>query len=307
MDDADAPSGERFVPEAMGGQLIEAEHHARYRHAAQLVAGRSVLDAGCGVGWGSALLAHAGAARVTGLDIDAGALADATGRTDAATFVRGDLTDLPFADASFDVVVCYEAIEHVARPLLALDELRRVLAPDGVLTVSSPNPDVYPAGNPFHVHEFTPDELRRELSFRFRHVSAWQQHPMLASVVLLDDHDPEAPCTVTTLADLSIGEAAYSVFDASGGPQRPVPAQAVLVSAQQFTALVELVESYRAADEAGADDPAAGRDRTGADGLGRDGVLRAERDHYRAELDRTLLLLLEAEQELARRQDDART
>ena len=171
MDDADAPSGERFVPEAMGGQLIEAEHHARYRHAAQLVAGRSVLDAGCGVGWGSALLAHAGAARVTGLDIDAGALADATGRTDAATFVRGDLMDLPFADASFDVVVCFEAIEHVLGPLLALDELRRVLAPDGVLTVSSPNPGDLSRGEPVPRARVHARRAPARALFRFRHVS----------------------------------------------------------------------------------------------------------------------------------------
>ena len=148
MDDVDAPSGERFVPEAMGGQLIEAEHHARYRHAAQLVAGRSVLDAGCGVGWGSVVLAGAGAARVTGLDIDAAAISDARRRTDAVGFVRGDLADLPFADASFDVVVCYEAIEHVAQPLVVLDELRRVLTADGVLDGLLAEPRRVPTGKP---------------------------------------------------------------------------------------------------------------------------------------------------------------
>lgn len=302
MDDVEAPSGERFVPEAMGGQLIEAEHHVRYRHAAQLVKDRRVLDAGCGVGWGSALLAEAGAATVTGLDIDAAALSDARRRTDAATFVRGDLADLPFADDCFDVVVCYEAIEHVAQPLVVLDELRRVLAPDGVLTVSSPNPAVYPAGNPFHVHEFTPEELQRELSYRFAHTSAWQQHPMLASLVLPEDHDPDRPCTATTLADLSIGQAAYSLFDAGSAPPGSLGAQAVLVSAQQFTSLVDLAETYHATIDAHAEDPGARNDAERTDRL-----LRAERDHYRAELDRTLLLLLDAEQELARRRAETTT
>jgi len=297
MDDVEALSGERFVPEAMGGELIEAEHHARYRHAAQLVAGRTVLDAGCGVGWGSALLTDAGAASVCGLDNDASALADAATRTDAARFVQGDMMALPFVDGSFEVAVCYEAIEHVADPLVALDELRRVLTPDGVLTVSSPNPAVYPPGNPFHIHEFTPDELQRELARRFAHASAWQQHSMLASVVIPDAHDPDAPSAATTLADLKMGEAAYSVFDASDAPLSPAAAHAVLVSAQQFTALLDLVESYRAALEDPDHDPA-----TRGDGSRTSQLLRAERDHYRAELDRTLLLLLEAEQELARRQ-----
>ena len=152
------------------------------------------------------------------------------------------------------------------------------------------------------MHEFTPEELQRELSYRFAHTSAWQQHPMLASVVLSSDHDPEQPCTATTLAELSIGEAAYSVFDASSVPPRSVGGQAVLVSARQFTGLLELAETFHAALEPPDDDPGARSDVERSDRL-----LRAERDHYRAELDRTLLLLLDAEQELARRQAETAT
>jgi SAM-dependent methyltransferase len=292
--DGAAPSGERFVPEAMGDQLIEAEHQVRYRHAMQFVPGRSVLDAGCGVGWGSALLAQAGAMSVTGLDIDAGALDDARGRTDDASFVRGDLMGLPFADSSFEVVVCFEAIEHVPDPLDALDELRRVLAPGGVLSISSPNPGVYPPGNPFHVHEFAPDELRRELRVRFRHAAGWQQHAMLASVMRGEDDDGER-FAVTTLAHLSMQEAPYSIFDASDAPIGAPGPEAVLVSGRQFAALVEQAETHRAALESlgsGAltDQPS-----------GAAALVSAERDHYRAELDKALLLLFEAEQELARR------
>jgi SAM-dependent methyltransferase len=295
--DVAEPSGERFVPEAMGDQLIEAEHQVRYRHAMQLVPRRTVLDAGCGVGWGSALLAEAGAASVTGLDVDAGALDDASGRTDAASFVQGDLMELPFADGSFEVVVCFEAIEHVADPLAALDELRRVLVPGGVLTVSSPNPGVYPAGNPFHVHEFPPDELRRELLNRFRHASGWQQHPMLASVMRGEGHVDEG-FTVTTLAQLSMPEATYSIFDASDVPIGAPEPVAVLVSGRQFTGLVELTELLQANLEALARAaPLALPDLPTVTAR----FVTAERDHYRAELDRTLLLLLDAEQELARR------
>ena len=293
--DKTAPSGERFVPETMGG-MIEAEHHARYRHAMQLVFGRSVLDAGCGVGWGSALLAGAGAASVTGLDVDAAALDDARGRTDAASFVRGNLMELPFADGCFEVIACFEAIEHVADPLAALDELRRVLVPDGVLTISSPNPGIYPPGNPFHVHEFAPDELRRELLRRFRHASGWQQHPMLASVVR-DEDDSDEQFAVTSLAHLSMSEATYSIFDASDAPIGAPEPVAMLVSGRQFTELVELVATYRAELEALARAPRS--EVEPATAIAR--LVDPERDHYRAELDRTLLLLLEAEQELARR------
>lgn len=294
--DETAPSGERFVPEFMGDQLIEAEHHVRYRHAMRLVPERSVLDAGCGVGWGSALLAGAGAASVTGLDLDAEALANASGRTDEASFVRGNLMELPFADDCFEVVVCFEAIEHVIDPFVALDELRRVLVPDGVLTISSPNPGVYPSGNPFHVHEFEPEELRRALLDRFGHVSGWQQHPMLASV-MRDEGDLDAHFAVTTLANLSMQEATYSIFDASDAPVEAPDPVAVLVSGRQFTELVELVGTYRAQLEALANAP---RPQVVPTSVAAQ-LVGAERDHYRAELDRTLLLLLDAEQELARR------
>jgi len=285
------PTGERFVPEVMGDQLIEAEHHARYRHAMRLVPGRKVLDAGCGVGWGSALLAAAGASSVVGLDLDAGALADARERTSAATFVRGDLQVLPFAAQSFDVVVCYEAIEHVADPHTALDEFRRVLVPDGLLTVSSPNPDVYAHGNPFHVHEFHPEELRAELSERFRHATVWQQHSMLASVLLSDDVPPDAPrYDVANLASLSMDTATYSVMDASDAAIPAASPMAALVSGRQFAEMADQLEAQR--------DLIVPLEDRALDAVR---VAGAERDHYRTELDRTLLLLMEAEQELAKR------
>src|SRR5688500_15232961 len=65
---------ERFVPGTHRGELMEAEHYARYFWASALVAGRRVLDAGCGVGYGSRLLHGAGAAEVVGLDVSADAI-----------------------------------------------------------------------------------------------------------------------------------------------------------------------------------------------------------------------------------------
>ena len=91
------PTGERFVPEDMGGGLIEAEHQARYRLALPHVAGRTVLDAGCGVGWGSDLLLDAGAREVTGLDLSPDAIASARSRNSGVTYLTGDLLEMPFA------------------------------------------------------------------------------------------------------------------------------------------------------------------------------------------------------------------
>src|SRR5213076_686388 len=71
------PSPERYDPELRQGSIIAAEHRVRYRWAAMAAEGRAVLDAGCGAGYGSAILADAGARSVTGLDIDRGAVAGA--------------------------------------------------------------------------------------------------------------------------------------------------------------------------------------------------------------------------------------
>jgi ubiquinone/menaquinone biosynthesis C-methylase UbiE len=181
------PSGERFVPEGAGGLLIEAEHEARYRWAAPLATGHEVLDAGCGVGYGAAILARAGARRAVGVDRSPEAISNAADRVgDLAEFVIGDLMDLPFPDDSFDLVTCFEAIEHVSNREVALDELRRVVRPEGVLAISSPNRDVYLPGNPHHIHEFTPAELEEALGRRFANVRLYRQQANVASSITDD-------------------------------------------------------------------------------------------------------------------------
>jgi SAM-dependent methyltransferase len=180
--------GERYVPELHEGAMIAAEHHSRYAWASSLAEGRHVLDAGCGVGWGTVELARGGARSVTGVDIDDIALMSARERSAGnAEFVRGDLAALPFADGSFDLVVSFDAIEHVADPSRALDEFRRVLRPGGVLAVSTPNRGIYPSGNPFHLHELSSGELEASLRSRFRNVLMYRQQTHVCSILTTDD------------------------------------------------------------------------------------------------------------------------
>jgi 2-polyprenyl-3-methyl-5-hydroxy-6-metoxy-1,4-benzoquinol methylase len=180
------PTGERFVPEAMAGDLIDAEHQLRYRFALEHVRGKRVLDAGCGVGWGSKLLIEAGAAKVVGVDISEEAIEDCRRRVPDVEFRLGDLMELPVDDDAFDVVVCFEALEHTSDTSRTLDELARVLAPGGLLFVSSPNPRVYPAGNPFHLHEMPPEELQAAVAQRFRNTSMFLQHQYISSLMYPD-------------------------------------------------------------------------------------------------------------------------
>lgn len=176
-------TGERLIPEAYAGSVVLAEHLARYRLAARLARGRDVLDAACGEGYGSAMLAAAGAASVVGIDIDAPTVAharDAHG-IDAR---EGDVSRLPFDDATFDLVVSFETIEHVAEPEAALDEFRRVLSPGGVLVVSTPNTDEYLEDNPYHLHELTLTQFTEALASRFATVEMRYQQTFLTTAVL---------------------------------------------------------------------------------------------------------------------------
>ena len=238
-----AGHAERFVPEEMGGRLIEAEHQVRYRLAVGLVAGRRVLDAGCGVGWGSELLRRAGAASVVGVDISDAALADARSRAPECEFVPGDLQKLPFPDAEFDVVVCMEALEHTEDTGGTLDELARVLRPGGVLLVSSPNPGVYEAGNPFHVHELTADELHHELAVRFPHTRLLRQYRLLASAVLADGDRMAAALEAVEMQGMSVaplvsGSETYSVVVAGHAELPELPPWAALAPGTELADLL---------------------------------------------------------------------
>lgn len=259
--------GERYVPEDYRDTYTEVEHQARYNWAAQLAAGREVLDAGCGVGWGTVRLAEAGTARAVGVDIDQPALASARERAGGrAEFVKGDLLALPFGDASFDFVVCFEAIEHVSDPQRALDELRRVIRPGGRLAVSSPNRGVYPAGNPHHLHELTSQELEESLRSRFANVTMYRQQTHLAALLTDDgayaDADPAIEVTghLYKTSGGAPGDELYTIGLASDGPLPPLDGVAVLgamglhehVSALEHEAMLAAAKSAAARTEADA-------------------------------------------------------
>jgi 2-polyprenyl-3-methyl-5-hydroxy-6-metoxy-1,4-benzoquinol methylase len=176
-------TGERLIPEAYAGQLVQAEHLARYHLAARLAPGRHVLDAACGEGYGLAILQAAGAASVVGIDVDPAVVAHARDRY-KLDVVEADVAKLPFPDGEFDLVTSFETIEHVADPEQALDELARMLAPDGMLIVSTPNAAEYLEDNPFHLREFHPEEFLALLRSRFTQVHPLYQQNFLTSAVL---------------------------------------------------------------------------------------------------------------------------
>jgi GT2 family glycosyltransferase/SAM-dependent methyltransferase len=227
-------SPERLVPETMPG-AITAEHMARYRWATQWVAGRAVLDAGCGVGYGSLMLREGGAQSVTGIDLSADAIAAAIARETAdVSFVVADVCRLPFVDGAYDAVVSFEAIEHVGDVETALTEMARVLTPRGLLVISSPNRGVYPGGNPYHVSELTPVELRVALEQRFENVRLYRQHPWWSTLICEDGDfaassiESELSVVVSKLSAALPGDEAYTIAVASNAPLNTCTGAAVL-------------------------------------------------------------------------------
>jgi O-antigen biosynthesis protein len=181
---------ERFDPEQLRDSLLEAEHYLRYHWAAGVATDRDVLDAGCGTGYGTRILAQGGARRCLGVDIseDAVARARELEPDERVEFMLGDVTELPLEPESFDLVTCFETIEHVTEgdQERTVSELARVLRPDGLLLISSPNRGEYPPGNPHHLHELTSGELHDLLSRHFADVRLLRQHNWIADAILTD-------------------------------------------------------------------------------------------------------------------------
>ena len=176
---------EQFEAELPSGTIPSAQHQARYWWAAQAVAGQRVLDAGCGAGAGAGILSRAGASEVVGVDIAPEAISTAMERYGSvASFMLGDLTALPFDSESFDVVVSFETIQHVADPGRALEELRRVLRPEGILLVSTVNSNGAAATNPSGLGELTSGELSHQLRRFFGHVRMLEQGDWFMSAVM---------------------------------------------------------------------------------------------------------------------------
>jgi SAM-dependent methyltransferase len=187
-------TGERLVPGEVNVDLLN-EHMARYAFAARLARGKNVLDAGCGAGYGSAELAEA-ASSVVGVDVAPEAIGFAAEHYQLPNlrFEQASCTALPYSDGAFDLVVAFEVIEHLADWRTFLAEVRRVLAPNGQLVVSTPNRLYYTesrglqGANPFHVHEFDFAEFSTELQTVFPHVSLFLENHVEG--VTFQPHEP---------------------------------------------------------------------------------------------------------------------
>ncbi|MCU4121268.1 methyltransferase domain-containing protein [Variovorax sp. N23] len=194
---------ERYVP-GTWSKIAEYEHLPRYALAKRFVQDKAVLDFGCGTGYGSAVLAGAGG-RVLGLDIDAEAIAWArsTHTGSGAQFHCCDDLGATLPSASFDVVTCFEMIEHVDLQTQhrAIEQIARLLRDDGVFVISTPNPEItgmYGA-NPYHLREMTREEFAELLGPHFQHLHIVEQR--VRNSVSFESTQTQAPSSFEVLQE----------------------------------------------------------------------------------------------------------
>ncbi len=172
-------SGERVCP-AIPDDNYRA-HLLVYQFMSQFVKNKIVLDIGCGTGYGANYLAQQGAISVWGIDYSEDAIAYAKKHyKDAKLDYRCmNAESIKFPNASFDVVTSSENLEHLPNPGRNIAEIRRVLKKDGLLLLGTPNKEVSSPGqekspNPFHLKEFTYEELESLLKKHFRNVHIFE-------------------------------------------------------------------------------------------------------------------------------------
>lgn len=196
-------TGERFTPECV--REIAYEHWHRYAFAMSLVAGKTVLDAACGEGFGAALLSKK-AASVNAVDIDAASIEHATSRYGSQSnlvFRQADVTQLDsLPDDSFDVITSFETLEHVMDHDRMLEGFKRVLKPDGLLLVSTPDKKNYTDAsgvvNPHHVRELYFDEFSSLIDRYFPAKKIYTQKLLFQSSLWALDRKGPAEALVQT-------------------------------------------------------------------------------------------------------------
>jgi ubiquinone/menaquinone biosynthesis C-methylase UbiE len=177
-------SGERLIPSVHG--FIKSEHLHRYALASEYSKNKTVLDVACGEGYGTKLISK-NAHTIWGLDIDNESINNAKNKYQASNlnFELGDIDKMPFEDKKFDLVICFETIEHVKDYNASLIEIKRILKDDGMLIMSTPNKLVYSDNrnfkNKFHTHEFYIEEYKKWMNKNFTNNIFLYQSQILGS------------------------------------------------------------------------------------------------------------------------------
>jgi ubiquinone/menaquinone biosynthesis C-methylase UbiE len=183
------PTGERLEQGDLSQSM--AEHLHRYKIAQYFCTNKVVLDIASGEGYGTNLLSKF-ASKISGVDIDKNTIdaAKLKYRSENIEFKLGDTSNIPYENASFDVVVSFETIEHHNKHHEMLKELKRVLKPDGILIISTPDKHVYTdlkgTINKFHVQELYKQEFVALINTYFTNSIIFNQKFITGSYIYAD-------------------------------------------------------------------------------------------------------------------------
>ncbi|MDG1477727.1 MAG: methyltransferase domain-containing protein [Vicingaceae bacterium] len=170
-----------------------AIHHLhRYAIAIELAKNKEVLDIASGEGYGSNLLSKT-AKNVTGVDISREAIEFATKKykSNNLNFIKGQADKIPLEDNSIDLAVSFETIEHHDKHNEMFNELKRVLRPNGLLIMSSPDKANYSNStnhdNHFHIKELYREEFKELVTQNFKHSKIYYQNISYNSIIVPED------------------------------------------------------------------------------------------------------------------------
>lgn len=189
-------SGERLT---IGhSRQTELEHYHRYYQARAYTRGKDVLDIASGEGYGSALLAQS-ARSVIGVDVSNEAVKHASDSYQKSnlTYLSGSADNIPVEDSSIDVVVSFETLEHFYNHDAFMQEVKRVLRPDGFLILSTPDRNIYSGfginTNAYHINELNKEEFVLLVKKYFKNNAILSQRTMIGSMLISDSESKSSP------------------------------------------------------------------------------------------------------------------
>lgn len=169
------------------------EHLHRYAVATEYINNKIVLDIACGEGYGSNLMSEV-ASHVYSVDIDDATIQAARLKYNDKKnieFIVGSASLIPIDSNSIDVVVSFETIEHHDKHIEMLEEIKRVLKPDGLLIISTPDKlfysDARSYNNQFHIKELYKPEFKDLISIYFNNLQLLTQTYFSGNSILSED------------------------------------------------------------------------------------------------------------------------
>lgn len=184
-------TGERLETYVTNETMLEHLH--RYAIAMEFAENKNVLDIACGEGYGTWLLSQQ-AKKITGLDADERTinLAKKKYEKDNIIFVTSSALQIPVEDNSFDLITCFETLEHIGDHHAFLSELKRVLRLDGILIISTPDKKYYSDSsgykNPYHKKELYEQEFNDLLNHFFTNTVFLKQMSFSGSLIINEQH-----------------------------------------------------------------------------------------------------------------------